>query len=123
MNTSLFKYEGNIVNRIHINIYDIFSNSFETLWNNVFPNVTISNYCQVSGKCYTCSAIIERQEFFKSEEELIMTRELTHLHKILIQMQREAYQNVRKLAMDHPELYMSVIIDGRFKSSSVLLNM
>jgi len=52
-----------------------------------------------------------------------MTRELTHLHKILIQMQREAYQSVRKLAMDHPELYMSVIIDGRFKSSSVLLNM
>jgi hypothetical protein len=41
-----------------------------------------------------------------------MTRELTHLHKILIQMQRESYQNVRKLAMDHPELYMSLIIDG-----------
>ena len=41
-----------------------------------------------------------------------MTRELTHLHKILIQMQRESYQNVRKLAMDHPDMYMSLIIDG-----------
>jgi len=43
-----------------------------------------------------------------------MTRELTHLHKILIQMQREAYQNVRKLAMEYPEQYMSLIIDGKF---------
>jgi hypothetical protein len=85
-----------------------------TLWLNVFPNVTISNYCQVSGKCFTCAAIIERQEFFRSEDELIKTRELTHLHKILIQMQRESYQNVRKLAMDHPDLYMSLIIDGDY---------
>jgi hypothetical protein len=67
----------------------------------------------VSGKCFTCSAIIERQEYFKSEDELVMTRELTHIHKILIQMQREAYQNVRKIAMDYPDLYMSVIIDGK----------
>jgi hypothetical protein len=87
--------------------------SFLSLWLNVFQNVTISNYCQVSGKCFICSAIIERQEYFKSEEELIMTRELTHVHKILIQMQREAYQNARKLAMDFPELYMSIIIDGK----------
>ena len=85
-----------------------------TLWLNVFPNVTISNYCQVSGKCFTCAAIIERQEFFRSEDELMKTRELTHLHKILIQMQRESYQNVRKLAMDHPDLYMSLIIDGDY---------
>jgi len=28
-------------------------------------------------------------------------------------MQREAYQNARKLAMDFPELYMSIIIDGK----------
>ena len=67
----------------------------------------------MSGKCFTCSAIIERQEYFKSEDELVMTRELTHIHKILIQMQREAYQNVRKMAMDYPDLYMSVIIDGK----------
>jgi hypothetical protein len=51
---------------------------------------------------------------FRSEDELIKTRELTHLHKILIQMQRETYQNVRKMAMDHPELYMSLIIDGAY---------
>ena len=54
-----------------------------------------------------------RPRVIKSEEELTMTRELTHLHKILIQMQRESYQNVRKLAMDHPDMYMSLIIDGR----------
>ena len=95
--------------------------SFLTLWQNVFPNVTISNYCQVSGKCFTCAAIIEREEFFKSEEELTMTRELTHLHKILIQMQRESYQNVRKLAMDHPDMYMSLIIDGKVSNLANVL--
>ena len=83
------------------------------MWLSVFPNVTISNYCQVSGKCFVCASIIERQQFFKTKAELEIMAEFASIHKILIQMQRATYQDIRRLAMEHPEMFMSVIIDGK----------
>lgn len=86
--------------------------AFKNLWKNVFPNVTISKFCQVSGKCYTCHSIYERQEVFKTSAELGDIRKLATYHKLLIEMQRYAYLKNRQLAQEQPDLYMSLIIDG-----------
>lgn len=86
--------------------------AFEQMWHNIFPNVTISKYCQVSGKCYSCHALYERQEIFTCEQDLQSIRRLATIHKIMIEMQRGAYIRNRQLAQERPDLYMSLIIDG-----------
>jgi hypothetical protein len=86
--------------------------AFEKLWNNVFPNVTITKYCQVSGKCFSCHSLYERQEVFRCAEDLESIKTLSVIHKILIEMQRAAYMSNRQKAETMPDLYMSLIIDG-----------
>jgi hypothetical protein len=86
--------------------------AFETLWSNVFPNVSITKYCQVSGKCFSCHSLYERQEVFRCAEDLESIKKLSVIHKILIEMQRAAYMNNRQKAETMPDLYMSLIVDG-----------
>ena len=93
---------------------------FETLWKNVFPNVTISRYCQVSGKCFSCHALYERQEIFSCEADLEAIKKLSSVHKIMIEMQRGAYIGNRQLAQEYPYIYMSLIIDGMAQDHCVL---
>lgn len=87
--------------------------AFEELWQNIFPNVTISQYCQVSGKCYSCHALYERQEIFTCEADLQSIRELATIHKIMIEMQRGAYIRNRQMAQERPDLFMSLIVVSR----------
>jgi len=94
--------------------------AFESLWLSVFPNVTITKYCQVSGKCFTCHCLYERQETFRCEEDLRKIRKLSIIHKILIEMQRAAYKHNKNLAQERPDLYMSLIIDGMAQDHCVL---
>ena len=94
--------------------------AFETLWLNIFPNVTISQYCQVSGKCYSCHALYERQEIFTCETDLQSIRKLATIHKILIEMQRGAYMGNRQKAQERLDLYMSLIIDGMAQDHCIL---
>ena len=84
-------YSGNEHNPLEIR-------AFETLWNNIFPNVTISKYCQVSGKCYSCHALYRRQEVFTCEKDLNDIKKIDSVHKILIEMQRGAYMTNRQMA-------------------------
>ncbi len=44
--------------------------AFKRIWKNIFPNVTITKFCQVTGKCITCHSLYERQEIFRSERDL-----------------------------------------------------
>jgi hypothetical protein len=94
--------------------------AFQTLWQNVFPNVSISQHCHVDGKCFGCHAIYQRQEVFTCEEDLKKIRQLSIIHKILIEMQRGAYISNRNLAQEFKDLYMSVIIDGMSQNHCVL---
>jgi len=93
---------------------------FKKLWATVFPNVTISQYCQVSGKCFSCHCLYERQEVFKCEADLQKIRKLSIVHKIMIEMQRGAYMQNRQRAQTRPDLYMSLIIDGMSQDHCVL---
>jgi hypothetical protein len=86
--------------------------AFETLWANVFPNVSITKYCQVSGKCFSCHSLYERQEVFRCANDLESIKTLSVIHKILIEMQRAAYMSNRQKAETNPDLYMSLIVDG-----------
>ena len=94
--------------------------SFEEMWHNIFPNVSITKYCQVSGKCYHCHSLYERQEVFTCEEDLENIRKLATIHKIMIEMQRGAYMRNRELAQSHPNLYMSLIMDGMSQDHCIL---
>jgi hypothetical protein len=86
--------------------------AFEMLWKNVYPNVSITKYCQVSGKCFSCHSLYERQEVFRCAEDLESIKKLSVIHKILIEMQRSAYMSNRQRAETNPDLYMSLIVDG-----------
>lgn len=94
--------------------------AFESLWLNIFPNVTISRYCQVSGKCFSCHALYLRQEIFSCEADLITIRKLATIHKILIEMQRGAYMENRQQSQERPDLAMSCIIDGMAQDHCIL---
>ena len=88
------------------------SQSFLAIWSNIFPNVTLTKFCQVSGKCSACHWLYERQEMFRSAKDLESIKYFASIHKILIEMERKEYVRKRELAQEHPDLYMSVIIDG-----------
>jgi hypothetical protein len=94
--------------------------SFLEIWKNVYPNVTLTKFCQVSGKCSTCHWLYERQEVFKSEKELEAIKYFASIHKVLIQMERSVYMRKRQLAQERPDLYMSVIIDGMSQDHCIL---
>jgi hypothetical protein len=93
---------------------------FKCLWKNIYPNVTITKFCQVSGKCKTCHWLYERQEVFRSERELESIKYFAAFHKIMIAMERGTYVRKRELAQDHPDLFMSLIIDGMSQDHCML---
>jgi len=93
---------------------------FLNLWANVFPNVTVTKFCQVTGKCSACHWLYERQEVFRSEKELETIKEFASIHKIMIYKERGMYVHKRQLAQEHPELYMSLIVDGMSQDHCIL---
>lgn len=93
---------------------------FMDTWRNIFPNVTLTKFCHVSGKCSACHWLYERQEIFRSERELHVIKFFGSIHKIMIEMSRGIYMSNRQKAQDHPELYMSLIIDGMSQDHCVL---
>jgi hypothetical protein len=118
-------------------IYNIFKHHVETLlsgdehtiisisqflqiWKNVFPNVKLTRFCQVTGKCNTCHLLYERQEYFRSERDLEAIRYFANIHKILIEMERGIYIYKREQAQKFPHLYMSLIIDGMSQDHCIL---
>ena len=86
--------------------------SFLSIWKNIFPMVTLTKYCHVSGKCSACHWLYERQEVFRSANELDTIRYFANVHKVMIEMERSTYMKKRQQAQEHPNLYMSLIIDG-----------
>jgi hypothetical protein len=100
--------------------YTLELTQFELLWNNIFPHVSITKYCQVSGKCFGCHSLYERQEIFSCEEDLNDIKKLSGIHKILIEMQRATYIANRHKAEQFKNLYMSLIIDGMSQDHCIL---
>jgi len=114
-------YVNHIVTLYTANEHEVLElRCFESLWQRVFPNVTISMYCQVSGKCFCCHCLYERQENFKCEGDLKKIKKLAIVHKIHIEMQRAAYKHNKDRAQERPDLYMSLIIDGMSQDHCVL---
>jgi hypothetical protein len=94
--------------------------TFMKLWKNIFPNVTISKFCHVSGKCNTCHWLYERQEVFRSERDLEDIKYFASIHKIMIEIERGTYVKKRLMAQEHPSHYMSLIIDGMSQDHCIL---
>lgn len=94
--------------------HDIASKTcFKKIWKTVYPRVTITRFCQVTGKCDTCYWIYDRQEHLGSSVDLQNLRKFAVVHKTMIEQERRVYMNKRQLAQMHPNLYMSLIIDGK----------
>lgn len=94
--------------------------AFEELWKSIWPNVTISEFTQVSGKCYPCHLLYERQETFGSAQDLEDIKLLANIHKIMIEQQRHHYIHNRQKAQEHPDMYMSLIIDAMSQDHCIL---
>jgi len=84
--------------------------------NNVYPNVKITKWISVCGKCHVCHWLYNREERFKGEKDLIAIEEFMTLHRTMIEQERAAYYECRDLAKRYPNVYMSLILDGMSQS-------
>ena len=90
--------------------------TFRDIWKRCFPNVRIKKSLSVNGKCEVCALIFDREEFFRRREEVDYLKFLKYIHRHTVMRCREHYRDNRRLALLHPEIYMSIIIDGMQQS-------
>jgi hypothetical protein len=91
---------------------------FGSIWKKCFPHVHIKKYLSVSGKCLLCSYFNEQMllcQCIKDFEELQVYKEQHRMH---IKSEKLVYYLNRRLAEDHPGIYLSLIIDGMQQSHS-----
>lgn len=93
---------------------------FLAIWKNIFPNVTVTKFCVVSGKCTCCHELYRRQEVFRNQKELEVLKYFSSIHKITIELERGLYVKKRQLAQEFPHKYMSLIIDGMSQDHCIL---
>jgi hypothetical protein len=86
--------------------------TFEKMWINLFPNVSIVKYVAVAGKCSICAELYAMQEECKSSDQFKDIKFFMSCHRSAVTRQRLAYYQRRVLAQEHPEMYMSIILDG-----------
>jgi hypothetical protein len=81
-------------------------------WKNVFPEVTIRKWKNVSGKCEDCALINNGRLVAKSKEEIKAFRKLHILHKSgNFMLERLAYRTRREKAKGDKTNILSIIID------------
>ena len=113
----LAKFEGILDNE------DIVSYSyFNRLWDKLFSHVRIREYKAVTGKCHFCAVLTEARG--KSQKENVRARvtdmHALHRHRSTYMSERKRYYDKVKLAVNDPQNYMSIIIDGMAKNHTVL---
>ena len=86
--------------------------TFRRIWRNCFPNVRIKKYLSVNGKCEICALIFDREEHFRTKEDVDYLRFLKAIHRHSVMKCRHHYYANKRLARDYPSIYMSLILDG-----------
>lgn len=87
---------------------------FRKIWGIVYPRVKLARYCQVTGKCHACYWIYERQELLGCAKDIQDLRKFTVVHKTMVEQERRVYMNKRQMAQLRPDMYWSLIIDGKY---------
>jgi hypothetical protein len=85
---------------------------FEIMWANLYPNVRITKYVSVAGKCSICAEIYAMQEKCRSTEQFERIKLFASYHRASVTEQRMAYYERRTKAQEHKELFMCMIVDG-----------
>lgn len=85
---------------------------FKKIWKRCFPNVKITQWLNVNGKCEQCEHIYEREAVFKTAREREEIAFLKQFHRGMISKARGTYYKNRVLAYLFPETYCSIIMDG-----------
>jgi hypothetical protein len=94
--------------------------SFLSMWHNSFAHVKIREYKQVSGKCTTCATLSDLRRKYKSANIRQAVTDLHALHRITYMGERMNYYRKQWLAIMHPEMYMSIILDGMAQKHTAL---
>lgn len=106
-------YRHHLIEKYNGDEHNVLSkSSFLRIWKNIYPNVTITKFCVVTGKCNSCHLLYNRKEYFRNQKQLEAIKYFSSIHKITIQLERGLYVKKRQLAQDFPHKYMSLIIDG-----------
>ena len=72
--------------------------TFESMWLNLFPNVSIVKYVAVSGKCSICAELYAMQESCRSSDDYENIKFFMDCHRSAVTKQRLAYYQRRILA-------------------------
>jgi hypothetical protein len=92
--------------------------SFLRTWETVFSHVKIRQYKAVSGKCGFCAKLTELRAGTHNNDDWKSIGELHALHRVTFMNERRCYyENIRR-AVDQPDKYMSIIIDGMNQNHS-----
>jgi hypothetical protein len=94
--------------------------SFLNQWETCFSHVKIREYKAVSGKCTTCATLSDLRRKYKSVHIRQTVTDLHALHRITYMAERMNYYRKQWLAITHPDMYMSVILDGMAQKHTAL---
>lgn len=93
---------------------------FYKLWVDVYPNVEIGAFKNVSSKCHICSKLSYLRSKYRDITRKALLCELFSLHRSMYQGERMEYYARQQVAFNNPKTTMSIICDGMAQHHSVL---
>jgi len=96
------------------------ASQFFGIWKACFPHVKIREFKAVTGKCNTCAMLSDlRRESRDNAGRSYMTQ-MHWLHRSTYMAERMSYAQRASLAMNMPNLYLSVVSDGMAQNHCIL---
>jgi len=89
------------------------------LWNACFAHVKIRVYKDVTGKCLICAILAMMRSTYSDARRRAEVTHLCSLHRITYMAERQAYHDRALKAVQHPEVYWSIIFDGMAQSHTL----
>lgn len=113
------EYVSDIMHR-YKDRYHLEYTQWRSLWQHAFSHVRIREYKAVTGKCQTCAILTEVRRQRKDVAGRTLINELHGFHRLEVMGERDTYYQRQQLALDHPDEYMSIIVDGMAQNHTEL---
>lgn len=93
---------------------------FLDVWKRCFQHVKVREYKNVCGKCVTCAELSSLRSAFRDSKRRNETTRLHAFHRSTYMGERAVYYEQKRLAMEMPAQYCSIITDGMAQSHTIL---
>jgi len=101
-------------------LFEVNYKKWKFIWDELFPNVKMRTYKQVTGKCETCAFLTGLRSRYTHPFLKQLVTDLHELHRITYMAERHKYYDRRKEAINSPDEIMSGISDGMAQNHTSL---